>query len=705
MCGIIGIFNDQDAFSKVKTALAFLHNRGRDGFGIANEHEIQHHHDLKKFYPLKDRNVVGHALHAVVDHIPQPIKKDGLLVANCEIYNWKKLNIKYKFNAKNDAELLLLFLDKFGIERLEELDGVYSFAYWKDDTLYLARDILGEKPLWYSYTTDTFAFASEKKALEKIGFIDIQELNPRQIIKYDIEKNGLESINREFFDYLPEHKGSFEELKEKTAALLNLAIEKMIPEKKFGLLFSGGIDSTYLAKYFKDKGYDFTSYTAVLDSESGTIPSDLEAAQKVAKDLGLKLKVKKIKLAEIPKYLQKIVPLIEDSNVVKVGVALTFYIACEMAKEDGCKVIFSGLGSEEIFAGYERHKNSANINQECLSGLRKMYERDLYRDDVITMDNRMELRLPFLDLELIDYALKIPGKYKIKGEVTKYILREIALEKGIAKEYAFRKKTAAQYGSKFDYALGKLAKQQKFPSKSAYLRIFYPTHNVKLGVLFSSGKDSTAAAYIMKQQNYELTCLIHIKSENADSYMFQTAGTELVEMQAEAMGLPILIQKTKGEKESELKDLEQAFKEAQKKYQIEGIVSGALFSTYQRDRIEKICDKLGLKIFSPLWHKPQDQHLQDLLTHEFEIVLTAIAAEGLDKTWLGRKIDQKMLEELKRLHKKVGINEAFEGGEAETLVLDCPLFRKRISLVKTEKVMSSLNTGKLIIKDAILIDK
>src|SRR3989344_2009767 len=100
MCGIIGIFNDKEAFPKAKTALAILQNRGKDGFGIANEHEIQHHHDLNKFFPLKDRNIVGHALHAVVDHIPQPIKKDGLLIANCEIYNWKKINTKYKFNAQ-----------------------------------------------------------------------------------------------------------------------------------------------------------------------------------------------------------------------------------------------------------------------------------------------------------------------------------------------------------------------------------------------------------------------------------------------------------------------------------------------------------------------------------------------------------------------------------------------------------------------------
>ncbi len=702
MCGIIGICNDKDAFNKVRTALASLH-RGKDGFGIASQHEIQHHHDLTKFIPLKDKSIVGHVLHAVVDNIPQPIKKEGLLSANCEIYNWKKLNVKYKFNANNDAELLLLFLDKFGLEKLDELDGVYAFAYWKKDTLYLARDILGEKPLWFTYNADTFTFASEKKVLEKLEFIDIQELNPRQIIKYTISENKLEFHNREFFTYLPEHKESFEELQEKTTKLLDQAIKKRIPEKKFGLLFSGGVDSTYLAKYFKDQGYEFTCYTAVLDSD--TIPPDLEYAQKIAKELGLKLKVKKIKLEEIPSYLQKIVPLIEDSNVVKVGVALTFYVASEMARVDNCKVIFSGLGSEEIFAGYERHKNSANINQECLSGLRKMYERDLYRDDVITMHNQLELRLPFLDTELIEYALKIPGKYKIKAEVTKYILREIALQKGLAREFAFRKKTAAQYGSKFDYALGKLAKQHKFPSKSAYLKTFYPSHNLKLGVLFSGGKDSTAAAYIMKQQNYDLTCLIHIRSENPDSYMFQTAGTELVEMQAEALNLPLVIQKTKGEKEAELKDLEAAFKQAKEKFQIDGIVSGALFSTYQRDRIEKICDKLGLKIFSPLWHKPQDKHLQDLVDNGFEIILTAVAAEGLNVEWLGEKITALDITKLQKLHQKLGLNVAGEGGEFESVVLDCPLFTKKIVLIETQIIEEDKNRAHLVIKKAKLVNK
>src|SRR3989344_5353013 len=140
MCGITGVFNHANAFEQVTTALGILHNRGKDGVGISNFHEVQHkkgyssllcrrdndpvlhHKEINKFYPLPGKCIVGHTLHAVVDHVSQPLKGKGVLVANCEIYNWQKLNIKYKFKAKNDAELLISFLDKFGVNKIEEFD-------------------------------------------------------------------------------------------------------------------------------------------------------------------------------------------------------------------------------------------------------------------------------------------------------------------------------------------------------------------------------------------------------------------------------------------------------------------------------------------------------------------------------------------------------------------------------------------------------
>lgn len=677
MCGIIGIFNGTDVKDKIKQGLKLMKHRGLDA---TNSY-------ITKTYGL------GHALHAIINHIPQPL--ENRFVFNGEIYNWKGLNKKYKLETKNDAETTLKLLDKKNIEIIEELDGVFAFAYWDKDKVILARDLIGVKPVWFSHK-DSFAFASEKKALEQLGFIDIQELNPRKILAYDIKTNKISYKKRELFRLKPEHN-DLDKIKENLKELITDAIKKRIPDKKVGILFSGGIDSTLIAFILKKLGIDFTCYTAALNEPNMKPAEDLIWAQKAAEQLGFKLKIKKLRLTQVENYLKTIVPLIEDSNVVKVGVALPLFLSCEMAKIDKNKVIFSGLGSEEIFAGYERHEKSQNINEECLSGLRKMYERDLYRDDVVSMFNNLELRLPFLDKKLIDYALKIPAQYKIKADIKKYILRLVALDLGLPEEFAFRKKRAAQYGSNFDKALQKLAKKEK-TNRSAYLRQFYPSHNLKLGVLFSSGKDSNYALYIMKKQNYEISCLITVNSKNKDSFMFHTPSIDLAKYQAEALELPLIEIETKGEKEKELKDLEKAMKTAKEIYHIDGIVTGALFSTYQRNRIEKISDKIGLKVFSPLWHKDQEEEMRELVDDKFKFIIVSVAAEGLNKDWLGKVITHKDIDKLVELNNKIGLNIAGEGGEFETFVLDSPLFRKELVIKSSKKKIESENTGKLVIE-------
>ena len=226
------------------------------------------------------------------------------------------------------------------------------------------------------------------------------------------------------------------------------------------MLFSGGVDSTYIAIVLKKLGVEFTCYTAKVEGGKIEEAPDLIYAKKIAKDYDLDLKIAVIETQKLEEIVIDVVKTIEDRNYIKTSVALPFYLACKKAKEDGVKVMFSGLGSEEIFAGYNRHKKVEDANKECLEGLKILYVRDLYRDDVITMKNNIELRLPFLDKELIKYALNIPVKYKLsKDKVdSKLILREIAKELGLNEEYAMRQKKAAQYGSKFDKGLLRLAK-------------------------------------------------------------------------------------------------------------------------------------------------------------------------------------------------------------------------------------------------------
>lgn len=654
MCGLIGVFNRKNHRELVEKGLEVIKYRGLD---------------KKNIFTTKNYTI-GHLLHSIVNYVEQPI--DNRFIANCEIYNWKELNKKYNFKANNDAELLFYFVDK-GLN-LDELDGSYAFALIKEDKVILARDILGIKPLWYS-NEDGFVFASERKV-----FKNMLELNPRKILIY--KNNQIEFIQRDFFKLNPIQGKNKEKVKE----LLFEAVKKRIPEKKLGLLFSGGIDSTILAVILKELKVNFTCYVAGFSGGNFKEAEDIVFAKKVAKQLNLDLKV--LEINNIDNYLKKIIPLIEDTNVTKVGVALPFFVACEEANKDGCKVIFSGLGSEEIFAGYERHKLSSDVNKECLSGLLKLYERDLYRDDVITMYNNLELRLPFLDKNLVEFVLNINGKYKIDEKNNKLILREIGKDLGLKKEVYDRKKRAAQYGSNFHKALEKLGKN----NIAGYLKKYYPQGNLRLGALVSGGKDSIYAMYVMMKQNYKVECLVTIKSKNQDSFMYHTPTIDLVKLQADSLGLPLILQETKGEEEKELEDLSKALKLAKEKYHIEGVITGALFSDYQRKRIEKICDNLGLKIFSPLWHMDQEKEIREVIRNGFEFIITKIACDGLDRSWLGRVITEK---DVDRLVKIKGINVAGEGGEFETLVLNGPIFSKKIEF-KGKIKMENTYTGQLV---------
>jgi diphthine-ammonia ligase len=227
---------------------------------------------------------------------------------------------------------------------------------------------------------------------------------------------------------------------------------------------------------------------------------------------------------------------------------------------------------------------------------------------------------------------------------------------------------------------------------------------MKCGVLFSGGKDSTFAAYLAKKQGNEISCLITIISENLESYMFHTPSISRVQEQAEAMNIPLVIQKTKGEKEKELKDLEKAITKAKTEFGIETVVTGAVASVYQASRIQKICDKLDLECFNPLWQKNTEEYWDELLKNGFEIIIIGVSAEGLGEEWLGQKINRETLNKLKEIEKKFGIHLAFEGGEAETFVVDCPLFHKKLKILKSEKKFSK-NNGIYNIIEVTLINK
>ena len=221
---------------------------------------------------------------------------------------------------------------------------------------------------------------------------------------------------------------------------------------------------------------------------------------------------------------------------------------------------------------------------------------------------------------------------------------------------------------------------------------------MKAGVLFSGGKDSTFAAYLAKQAGYELTCLISLFSKNKASYMFHTPNIDKVKKQARAMDLPLITAKTEGIKEEELDDLTEIIKDAKEKYKIDTVVTGALHSVYQASRIQRICDELKLKCFNPLWHKDEIAYLQELIDAKFKVIITGIAAYPLGKSWLGRQIDKKFIQDAKMLKEKYKIHPAGEGGEFETLVLDCPLFKHELKVKNHKDIKEGENAWRREVK-------
>ena len=226
---------------------------------------------------------------------------------------------------------------------------------------------------------------------------------------------------------------------------------------------------------------------------------------------------------------------------------------------------------------------------------------------------------------------------------------------------------------------------------------------MRLGVLFSGGKDSTLALYrAMKRE--EIVCLITIISENRFSYMFHTPNISITSLQAQSIGLPLITQHSRGEKETELEDLRNAFREAIKRYKIEGIVTGAIESVYQATRIQALCHELDLWCFNPLWLTDQTALLHEITANRFEVIISGVYAYPLTEKWLGRRIDRRTITELLRLQEKYAISPSGEGGEIETTVLDAPFFTKKIQILDFTREFDK-NTGIFKIKNACLVDK
>ncbi len=223
---------------------------------------------------------------------------------------------------------------------------------------------------------------------------------------------------------------------------------------------------------------------------------------------------------------------------------------------------------------------------------------------------------------------------------------------------------------------------------------------MKVAALFSGGKDSVYTIYIAQQYGWEVTHLVSILPKRSDSWMYHSVNIHLTNLLSEALNIPLVSKETTGEKEKELSDLQTLLKPLD----IDGVISGAIASEYQRTRIERICHNIHMKSFTPLWHKNQTLLLNEQINAGFCCIIVGVYAQGFNESWLGIPIDQNTIAHLEELHKNHQINIAGEGGEFETLIIDGPILKKKLQ-IEQSTVIWHRDSGSYIINKATLQKK
>ena len=397
------------------------------------------------------------------------------LIHNGEIYNYQKLKTlllrQHEFKTNSDSEVIVHLLEEaYQGDLLDSmkkivglLDGMYAIAVTDGQSVVVARDPIGKKPLYYISNENITYFASEKKALWN-GKDDPERLNPGDILSID---NSGVRLEEGFHLQMPQIDiVDFREAVQVYKDILITAVKKRVmglTESRIGMIFSGGIDSVLIAKLLQREGKSVICYCTGT-KESG----DILAARSVAEDLGLELKTTIIEEDMVEEILPEIIRSVEESGLLQVEVAIPMYLAARLAAEDHIRVMYTGQAADELFAGYPWYNDVLSefgylrLHEKLWEDLILAYTDTLEREDKLTMAHSIELRAPYLDKNLIQTAMSMSPRLKIENKndnLRKRVHREAAVELGVPPYISFRAKNPAQSGSGIHKIVEKIAKK------------------------------------------------------------------------------------------------------------------------------------------------------------------------------------------------------------------------------------------------------
>ena len=485
MCGIAGCIGVKD-IDTINRMLDALPHRGPNDRGLHTN----------------GNTVFGHTRLSIVDvaHGHQPIIANGGrqgIICNGEIYNFneirERLKRKYPFKTRSDTEVILRLYEEKGTECVKDLDGMFAFAIYDGDDFMMARDPIGIKPLYYGYKDDNLYFSSELGAMSLARVAEVHEFPAGH---YYTPKEG-------FVEYyqVPAIRDHLLTDIEETSALIQetfiRAVKKRLladPEVPVGSFCSGGLDSSLVAAIAADEIPNLHTFVVGMEDDKGDLSDDIKAARIAARHIGSNHHELLFTEQEYYEALPIVIKELESYDPSLVRCAVPCYFTCKLAA-DYVTVVLTGEGADELFTGYHymKHFPVDKLNEEARRCIGNLHNINLQRADRMGMYFSLELRVPFLDVDMVDLSMKIPPELKIRehngAKIEKWILRKAFEDTGyLPEEILWRYKVQYTQGAGCESLGEKLAHQEMSEEEFEQIKAENPTATI----------NSREAAYYFK---------------------------------------------------------------------------------------------------------------------------------------------------------------------------------------------------------------
>ncbi len=463
----------ENAVPTVLYMLKQLKHRGTDAHGVATPNSTKTANSIEQM-TIKNMSsdvALGHNFsHILPEDRPQPVLSENFTLA----FEGRL----FPPSGVSDVDVILQMLgsdpQKNANAIIKTLEGSYAFTIACQDKIIAGRDTMGTTPLYYGENETTSAIASERKALWAIGIKDTKSFPSGNVALISGHGFTFQSIK------IITHP-SLKPIDMKTATkrlqtlLSESTKERVSGIEKAGVAFSGGLDSSLVAILAKTCGVEAQLITVGLRDQP-----ELHHARAAAKALELPLHIQTYTLEDVEQTLPKVLWLIEEPDVMKTEIAIPIFWTAEIASKLGFHILLAGQGADELFGGYHRYLKDYATGVETVRGsmyqdLATCHEKNFQRDNKVCSFHKVELRLPFADLEVMNFSLSLPVNLKIESpedDLRKRVLRRTAQNLGMPRFIANKAKKAVQYATGVNKALKRLARRENLTLREYVKRAF-----------------------------------------------------------------------------------------------------------------------------------------------------------------------------------------------------------------------------------------